>query len=83
VSLHVERQRFSNAHYGVPFRRICTITGQQGLVQAGCTLELGVRFRPDSELLAKCLLAGYATSDSDVIAVPIRLQVPGQVMSTC
>jgi hypothetical protein len=48
-------------------------------VQAGCTLELGVRFRPDSELLAKCLLAGYATSDSDVIAVPVRLQVPGQV----
>jgi hypothetical protein len=25
------------------------------------------------------LLAGYATIDSDVIAVPVKLQVPGQV----
>ena len=48
-------------------------------MQAGCVFAIGLRFRPDNQLLAKCAAAGFADTESDTIAVPIKITVDGQV----
>ena len=51
-----------------------------GFVQPGVDFELGVKFRPTADTVARCAASGYAIAEDGIIAVPIRVFVPDQAL---
>ncbi|CAM9194669.1 unnamed protein product, partial [Laminaria digitata] len=63
-----------------PVRGCASFSPDMGFVQPGSFFEFGLRFRPDPECLARCAREGWGVGGAGMIAIPMRVDVPGQAL---